>query len=73
MFNLNQSMSNVSSTTWSKMLEIPCDTSSVESIISALRQFTDFFDGIEDDEISRDYIFGEFGEVCSDGIIIWEG
>lgn len=66
-----KTIKTTSSTTWIKMFEIPCDTSSVDSIVSAMKDYTDFFDGISDEEIISDYIDGQWGDVCSDGIVIW--
>lgn len=65
-------MENVTSTTWRKLMEIPCDTSNTASIVSAIRDYTDFLNDVEDEDIIRDYINGEWGDVCSDGIILWE-
>ena len=64
-------MCEVNSTSWKKLFEISCDTSSEEKIIQALRKETDFFDDMSDEEILKSYIDGEWGDVCADGIIIW--
>lgn len=64
-------MCEVNSTTWKKLFEISCDTSSDEKIIQALRKETDFFDDMSDEEILKSCIDGEWGDVCADGIIIW--
>lgn len=60
-------MAEITSTTWTKIAEIPTTDSSIAAIAEALEhEFGEpFFDDIEQ-AIANGYI-----EICDDGIIVW--
>lgn len=66
-----EAMAEVKSTSWHKFLEIPCDTNeSTESIMAAMRAYSDFFDDMDDEELAN-MLAGEWCSVCEDGVIVW--
>lgn len=64
-------MSEIKSTTWEKLFEVPTKARTVDGIIAALRNYTDFYNELSDDEM-LDIINSVWTEICSDGIIVWE-
>lgn len=73
-------MAEVTSTTWSKLAEIECDTSNltidkIRAIIEDAFGETWYTENFEEDEIAEvieKAIIESYYEICSDGIIVWE-
>lgn len=66
-----RTMKQTTSTTWKKMMEIPTKAKTVKGIINAIKQCTDFFNDMTQEEIEN-YVKSEWVEICSNGVIIWE-
>ena len=61
-------MSEVTSTTWKKMLMIPTKAKTVKGLVKAVLKDTDMYDS---EEAVEDVLFSEWATICKDGIIIW--
>lgn len=63
-------MKDCQSATWSKLLELPTRAKTTAGLIKAVRDRTDFFAEMSDEE-AEDFIDSEWCTLCDDGIVIW--
>ena len=65
-----KTMNETTSKTYRKIFKIPCNTDRDQDIIDAIRMYTDFFEGMDDDELYM-FLKSEWCDVCSDGVVVW--
>ena len=65
-----KTMSEITSSTWTKMLEVPTRARTLEDMIAALRKATDMYEDMSNEEM-EELINSDWVEICSDGIIVW--
>ena len=66
-----RTMRQTTSTTWNKMMEIPTRAKTTNGIIKAIKNYTDCFDNLTQEEMVE-FVNSEWVTRCSDGVIIWE-
>ena len=66
-----RTMKQITSTTWKKMMEIPTKAKTTNGIIKAIKNYTDCFDNLTQEEMVE-FVNSEWITRCSDSVIIWE-
>jgi hypothetical protein len=65
---INKKMEQETSTTWSKLYEIPTTAKTEKELVEAVKGYTDTY---SNDEEIIDVLNSEWATICIDGIIIW--
>ena len=67
----HKTMSEVKSSTWAKMLEVPTKARTLAGVIAALRDAADIYKDASNEEM-EELVNSDWVEICADGVIVWE-